>query len=125
MLAATYPVLATSSFEAMTTPALVVAGEKDVAPPFSSHADWRSDAYRMSPGPTSLLTFLGAEHLLGGVTGYDAAETTDENPERVAALRALVWAFLRTALYPGDTAWAQARAALEARADPLGRVESR
>lgn len=75
----------------------------------------------MSPGPTSLLTFLGAEHLLGGVTGYDAAETT----ERVAALRALVWAFLRTALYPGDTAWAQARAVLEARADPLGRVESR
>lgn len=30
--------------------------------------------------------------MFGGISGYDASECTDENPERVAALRALVWA---------------------------------
>lgn len=124
-LSRAYPVLATSTFGAMTTPALVVAGDGDIAPAFSSHADWRSDAYRASPGRKSLLTLLGAEHMLGGVSGYDAGETSDENPERVAALRSMVWAFLRTALHPGNTAWVDARAALEASPTPLGRVESR
>lgn len=56
---------------------------------------------------------------------YDGAETTDENPERVAALRALVWAYLRTTLYPGDSAWADATAALNAMPEPLGRVGSK
>lgn len=61
----------------------------------------------------------------GGILMYDAAETTDENPERVAALRALAWAHLRTALYPGDTAWADASAALGGMPNPSGRVGSR
>jgi len=56
---------------------------------------------------------------------YDGAETTDENPERVAALRALAWAYLRTALYPGDSAWADATAALATMPNPLGMVESK
>ncbi len=55
----------------------------------------------LSPGPKSLLTLFGAEHGLGGVAGYDAADTTDENPERVAAVAQLCWACLRTELYPG------------------------
>ena len=38
-------------------------------------------------------------HLLGGVSGYDAAETTDEDPERVALVQRLTWV-LRTTLYP-------------------------
>ena len=75
----------------MTTPALVVAGDKDA----SAHLtvlgpEWHTDPYFLSPGPKSLLTVFGAEHGLGGVAGYDAAETTDENPERVA--RAIVMA---------------------------------
>ncbi|MEO5831745.1 MAG: hypothetical protein ABIR83_00050 [Nakamurella sp.] len=50
-----------------------------------------TDPYCRSPGNNeTLLIMLGAEHVLGGISGYDAAETTDENPERVAALRALV-----------------------------------
>ena len=125
MLADRYPILTTTSFEQMTSPALVIAGDEDVVPAFSSHADWRSDAYHLSPGPKSLLMLFGAEHILGGVSGYDASETTDENPERVAALRALAWAYLRTVLYPGDPAWADATAALENSPAPVGRVESK
>lgn len=120
-----YPVLATSNFSTMTTPALVIAGDKDQNPRFSDREGWRADAYYLSPSPKSLLTIFGGEHGLGGVAMWDAAETTDENPERVAAVRALAWAYLRTALYPGDPAWRGAIAALESQPDPLGNVESK
>ena len=52
----------------------------------------------------TLLTLFGAEHMFGGVSGYDAGVTSEENPERVAAVRALIWAYLRSALDPGDPA---------------------
>jgi dienelactone hydrolase len=120
-----YPDLATTRFTEMTTPALVVVGENDWNAHFSERKDWRSDAYTQSPGPKTMLTLFGAEHGLGGVSMYDGKETTDENPERVAALRALVWAYLRTELYPGDSAWADAIAALDSATDPLGKVESK
>lgn len=118
-----YPVLRTTSFATMTTPALVVVGENDWSPAFSDRKDWRSDAYFLSPGPKCLLTLFGAEHGLGGVAAYDAKETTDENPERVATLRALVWSYLRTALYPEDPAWPAACAALMDTPNPLGIIE--
>lgn len=118
-----YPVLGTTSFANMTTPVLIVAGENDRSARFSDRKDWRSDAYFHSPGPKCLLTLLGAEHGLGGVSSYDAAETTDENPERVAALRALVWSYLRTALYPEDAAWSKAQAELANMPHPLGMIE--
>ncbi|MFE5890285.1 alpha/beta hydrolase family protein [Streptomyces sp. NPDC056462] len=121
-----YSFLLTTDFSTMTTPALVVAGDKDdsafltVAGP-----DWHTDPYALSPGPKSLLTLFDGEHGLGGVSGYDVAETTDENPERVAALARLTWAYLRSELYPEDSAWQTARDALASRPDPLGRVESK
>lgn len=124
-MAGHYPALRATAFTGMTTPALVVVGEGDWNALFSARRDWHSDAYFHSPGPKSLLTLFGAEHGLGGISGYDAKETTDENPERVAALRALVWAYLRTALHPGDRAWADATAALAAMATPVGSVESK
>jgi hypothetical protein len=62
----------------------------------------------MSPGPKSLLTLYGGEHLLGGISGYLVTETTDENPERVAAVQQLTWAYLRSAFYPEDQAWKNA-----------------
>ncbi|MFG2621872.1 alpha/beta hydrolase family protein [Streptomyces sp. NPDC048507] len=123
-----YPFFLTTDFSTMTTPALVVAGDKD-ASAFLTVAgpDWHADPYTLSPGPKSLLTLFGAEHGLGGVSGYDVAETTDENPERVAALARLTWAYLRGELYPqdGDTVWQSARDALSCGPDPLGRVESK
>jgi pimeloyl-ACP methyl ester carboxylesterase len=119
-----YPVMARPSFAEMTTPALVVAGDRDVATHLTTRgADWFADAYFLSTGPKSLLTVFGAEHALGGVSGYDAAETTDENPERVAAVQRLTWAYLRSALYPEDQAWPSACAALAGEPDPLGRIE--
>jgi len=120
-----YPVLRNPSFAGMTPPALVVAGDKDVNPMFSDRVDWRADSYALSPGPKYLLTLFGAEHILGGISGYDAAETTDENPERVAVVQRLTWAYLRSELYPGDPAWSDAHAAFMDAPDPLGRIESK
>lgn len=112
------------SFQEMTTPALVVAGDKDTSPHLTVRgADWHADPYFLSPGPKCLLTLFGAEHGLGGISGYDAAETTDENPERVAAVQSLTWSYLRTALYPEDPSWPAACAALRDNPNPIGQVE--
>lgn len=109
----------------MTKQALVIAGDQDHNPMFTDRKDWRSDAYHRSPGNNkALLTLFGAEHGLGGISGYDAGETTDENPERVAAVRALVWAYLQSALKQDDQAW-PAAAALAAQLEPAGRIDSR
>ncbi|HTJ36920.1 MAG TPA: chlorophyllase [Dactylosporangium sp.] len=112
-------------FAAMAAPALVVAGDKDQSALSVRGPDWFTDAYRRSPGPKSLLTLFGAEHSLGGVSGYDSAETTDESPARVALLRRLARAFLHSALYPGEPAWSAALAELGQSADAPGAVESR
>ena len=120
-----YAFLGGTSFAGMTTPALVVAGDRDVNPMFTDRTDWRADAYHLSGGPKSLLTVFGAEHSLGGIAGYDAAETTDENPARVAVVQAMTWAYLRTALSAGDPAWDAAQTALLAATEPLARVESK
>ncbi len=118
-----YTVLRNNSFAEMTTPALVVAGDKDQSPYFSDRADWRSDAYFFSPGPKCLLTIFGGEHMLGGVSGYDAAETTDENPERVAMVQQLTFAYLCTALYSEDSSWEDAKKTMKEDADPKARIE--
>ena len=113
------------SFDGMTTPTLVVVGEKDVSPHLTVRgADWHADPYRLSNGPKCLLTISGGEHLLGGISGYDADETTDESPERVATVQRLTWAYLRSALYPEDNAWSVACAAL-AELNELGQIESK
>ncbi len=118
-----YPVLRNNSFAEMTTPALVVAGDKDKNINFSERDDWRADAYRLSPGPKCLLTIFGGEHILGGISGYDAAETTDDSPERVALVQAFTLAYLRTALFPGDSGWEDAQRALRDDANPKARIE--
>jgi Alpha/beta hydrolase family len=118
-----YPSLKFIDFSNMTGQALVVAGDKDLNVMFSDRLSYRWDAYTYAPGPSTLLTFFGAGHMFGGIDGYDTAETTDLNPVRVATLRALVWAYLRSQLYPGDTAWADAVGALEG--DAIAKVESK
>ncbi|MGC0417990.1 alpha/beta hydrolase family protein [Embleya sp. AB8] len=118
--------LSTTDFSTMRTPTLVVAGDKDTSPHLTVVGpDWHTDPYFLSPGPKSMLTLFDAEHGLGGIAGYDVAETTDESPERVAAVQRLTWAYLRTELYPGDPAWQTAHNALAADHHPLGRVESK
>ena len=113
------------SFADMTTPALVVAGDHDQSALSVRGPDWFTDPYFLSPSPKSLLTLFGAEHSLGGISGYLVTETTDENPDRVAAVQRLTWAYLRSALYPEDTAWDAARGEFMDAPDPLGRLESK
>lgn len=124
--AETYSFFLTADFSKMTTPTLVVAGDQDASAFLTVKGpDWHMDPYVLAPGPKSLLTLFDAGHGLGGISGYDVAETTDENPERVAAVGRLTCAYLRSELYPGDPAWRIARDALAAGPDPLGRVESK
>ncbi|MDT0268483.1 chlorophyllase [Streptomyces sp. DSM 44915] len=124
--AESYPFLGTTDFTTMTTPTLVVAGDRDDPAHLSTRGpSWHTDPYTLSPGTATLLTLFGAEHGLGGVAGYDVAETTDESPDRVAAVQHLTWAYLRGQLYPGDPAWPAARDALAAAPAPLGRIETR
>ncbi|MEV4736599.1 MULTISPECIES: alpha/beta hydrolase family protein [unclassified Microbacterium] len=113
------------SFAELTTPTLVVAGDHDQSKMSSRGPDWFTDAYTHSPGATDLLTFFGAEHGLGGIVGYEAAETTDEDPQRVAVLQRLSAAYLRTALHVDESSWPAARAAFIGGAEPIGRVDSR
>jgi len=109
-VAKNYAFFSTTDFSGMTTPALVVAGDKDTSAHLTvAGPDWHADPYLLAPGPKSLLTLFGAEHGLGGVSGYDVAETTDENPGRVAAVQRLTWAYLRHALGIEDASWSAAQ----------------
>lgn len=112
------------SFSDMTTPALVIAGDRDRSALSVRGPDWFTDAYSLSPGGKSLLTLVGAEHSLGGIAGYAVTETTDENPERVALVQRITWAYLRTAFYPEDPSWPAVRSAMAEGANPLGQVAS-
>jgi len=113
------------SFHEMTTPTLVVAGDNDQSKMSSRGPDWFTDAYTHSPGATDLLTLHNAEHALGGIVGYEVAETTDENPERVAVLQRMSTAYLRTALHIDEHSWPAARAALSDSANSIGRITSK
>lgn len=111
-------------YSRMETQTLVVFGDADVNPHLTVRgADWHADPYHVSPGADCLLTLLGAKHGLGGIAGYDAKETDDENPDRLAVTQRMTWAYLRSALYDNDPAWAKACAALEGHASSLGRVD--
>jgi predicted dienelactone hydrolase len=120
-----FPWLKNPSFADMTTPALVVVGDHDNLPLTVRGPDWMTDPYFLSPGSKSLLTLFEAEHSLGGISGHEAKETTDENPERVALIQQLTWAYLRHALDIDDSSWSAAQKTLTERANPLGRIESK
>ena len=121
-----YSFLSTTDFAEMTTPALVVAGDNDPSPHLTVRGpQWHADPYFLAPGSKSLLTLFGGEHGLGGVSGYDGAETTDEYPDRVEAVQWLTWAYLRTQLDLDDTAWQTAKSALTTATKPLGRIKSK
>ncbi|MGW9130013.1 alpha/beta hydrolase family protein [Streptomyces sp. NPDC055681] len=113
------------SFDSMTASALIVAGDNDQSHLSTRGPDWFTDPYTCSPGSKSLLTLFGAEHSLGGIAGYDVAETTDESPARVALIQQLTTVFLRSALYPEDTSWRAAATALDEDPNPLGKLQSK
>ncbi|PZF58237.1 chlorophyllase [Curtobacterium sp. MCSS17_008] len=113
------------SFHELTTPTLVVAGDHDQSKMSSRGPDWFTDAYTHSPGATDLLTFYGAEHGLGGIVGYEVAETTDENPERVAVIQRMSTAYLRSALHLDENTWSAAREVFGNSGDLIGRADSK
>ncbi|MCJ1459889.1 hypothetical protein MMC28_010268 [Mycoblastus sanguinarius] len=114
-----------ADFSKMAMPALVVYGDEDVNPYLTNRgADWHADPYSLAPGPKDLLTLKGAKHGLGGISGWDAGETLDESPERLAVVQRMTWAYLRSQLYEGDGAWAEACKALEG-LEGQGKVESK
>jgi predicted dienelactone hydrolase len=110
-------------FSRLITRALVVYGDEDVSPHLTVRgADWHADSFYLSPGADHLLTIAGAKHGLGGIAGYDAKETDDEDPDRLETTRRMIWSYLRSALFNGDTAWSEASRALEGPAASLGHV---
>jgi hypothetical protein len=68
---------------------------------------------------------FGAKHALGGVSGYDVAESQDQDSERLGVVQRLTWAYLRSALYPGDPAWSKASEALMSRPNPQGSIKTK
>lgn len=85
-VAANFPFMR-PDFTGSTTPTFVVAGEHDRSHLSTRGPDWFTDVYTHSPGARNLLTVFGGEHSLGGIHGYNAADTTDESPERVSSIR--------------------------------------
>jgi pimeloyl-ACP methyl ester carboxylesterase len=122
--ARTFPFLH-PDYSAMTAPTLIIAGDHDVGRLSTRGADWWRDAYDLSPSPKALFTVFGGEHSLGGIPGYESRETTDERPQRIAAIQRLSTAFLRSALDPGDPALSDAAMALASVAAPEGRIETK
>lgn len=110
-------------FERMSTPFLAVAGDADQSMLSTRGPDWFTDVYHHAPGARGLLTLFGGEHSLGGIHGYNATDTTDESPERVAVIRRASWAFLRDALGLDDVAFKQVQAELAE--SGTGRVDVR
>ncbi|SFF33706.1 Predicted dienelactone hydrolase [Paenibacillus algorifonticola] len=113
------------SFANMTKPTLVIVGDQDNSPLTVRGPEWMTDPYFLSPGDKSLLTLFGAEHSLGGIAGYEVKETTDENPERVALIQRVTWAYLRHALDIEHDNWSAVQQTLSESANPLGRIESK
>jgi hypothetical protein len=114
------------SFDAMSTPALITAGDHDQSPLSIRGADWWTDAYRLSPGEKSLLTLFGAEHSQGGIHAYGGIpETPAESPALVALVQRTTTTYLRSALNPEDHEWSQLCRTPRADFGPLARLESK
>lgn len=113
-------------FSHMTTRNLVVVGSDDASPHLTVRGPaWHADPFHYSPGAEALMTVLGGKHGLGGISGYDAKETDDEDPDRLEVVLRMTWAYLHYALDGNDHAWTAARIALETHATSHARVDLR
>ena len=68
---------------------------------------------------------FGADHFLGGISGYEVKETTDEYPAQVGLVQQVTWAYLRHGLGIEDSSWRAVQKALSDGTSPLGRIESK
>lgn len=109
-----------TDFGNMTTPTLVVAGDADRSPLSVRGPDWFYDPYHLSPGSKALLTLAGGEHMLGGISGYEVTETTDEDPHRVRLVQDVTLAYLKQRLLADADDWISLQADLAPGANPRG-----
>ena len=94
-------------YSTMTTPTLVIAGDKDQSKMSTRGPDWFLDAYNLSPAPKSLMIVPEGEHTLGGIAGEAVSETTDPDPARVALVADAISAYLASALDVDTNAWVE------------------
>lgn len=113
------------SYGQMNTPTLVVAGDQDKSPLTTMGPEWFTDAYKLSPGANSLVTLIGGEHMLGGISGYLVTETTDESPDRVEAVQQLTTTYLRSVLYNSDQAWSLACTYFQDGPNPIVKITNK
>ncbi|MGP7794508.1 alpha/beta hydrolase family protein [Sphingomonas sp. CLY1604] len=113
------------SFDQMRTPTLIVAGDADHSPLTNRGPDWFFDPYYLAPGSKALLTLFGGEHMLGGISGYAVAETTDENPDRVSIIQRVTTAYLRRGLLNDASGWTTCATALAGEGTAIGKLEFR
>ncbi|MFD6276029.1 alpha/beta hydrolase family protein [Streptomyces sp. NPDC060209] len=118
------PWLRDQDFSRITAPGLVVAGDKDDLPLSTRGPAWTTDPYTLSHADKSLLTVHGGEHFLGGISGYQAAETTDEDPDRVALVQHVTLAYLRHITGIDHADWKNVQMVLTD-GHPLGHLESK
>ncbi|WP_166847650.1 chlorophyllase/cutinase-like alpha/beta fold protein [Isoptericola sp. BMS4] len=119
------PWLRGQDFSAVTRPGLVVAGDADELPLSTRGTAWTRDPYTLAGGGKSLLTVHGGQHSLGGIAGYGAAETTDEDPDRLALVQQVTLTYLQHVTGEDQRGWETAKAALTGGTHPLGRLESK
>lgn len=112
-----------TDFTHMATPALVIAGDQDNSPLTVRGPDWFYDPYHLSPGSKALLTLFGGEHMLGGISGYEVTETSDEDPDRVALIQQVTAAYLKYQLRGDVEHWTAVCASLNENADRRGKME--
>lgn len=113
-----------ADYSHLTTRSLVVVGDEDVNPYITVRGpEWYRAAFEDGTGCEALLTVKGGKHGLGGIAGWDAKETGDEDPDRLATVQRMTAAYLRSALYEGECCWVDACAALSGDASSLASVE--
>lgn len=73
----------TSPNLAFDYPSLVLTSDQDFNERFSARKTWRGDAFRYSPKDNGamLVTFNNRAHIFGGISGYNAKEANDVNPQ--------------------------------------------
>ncbi|WP_198651179.1 alpha/beta fold hydrolase [Salinicola sp. CPA57] len=112
-------------FSELEISTLVVAGDNDNGAMTVRGPDWWREAYDLSPGAKALFEVRGGEHSLGGIPNYEARETTDEDPARVAAVQSLSTAFLLSTLSGSDAAWRSAVSDVTSAAVSQGTIEEK
>lgn len=121
-----YPAVKGTDYSTMARDTLVVVGDRDKNPQFSTRDNWRFDIYNTSPAPKTLLTLFDTGHMLGGIMGYDAYETSlteDENPETLQFIQKMTTVYIRSKLIPNDNSWDIALNELTQTEHPKGKVE--